>query len=77
MVDAAEGVLGIEWIDGSSVRLLLGGGAEGEAEEELAPDENPSKGSSGDDDEPEDYAALMEYGVTQGYQNVLIKPSNA
>ncbi|KIJ67338.1 hypothetical protein HYDPIDRAFT_84105, partial [Hydnomerulius pinastri MD-312] len=30
MVDAAEGVLGIEWIDGKSVRALLPGGAEGE-----------------------------------------------
>lgn len=68
MVDAAEGVLGIEWIDGSSVRLLLGGGAEGEAEEEL-PDEAPSEASS-DDDQSEDYAALAEYGVTQGSQRV-------
>lgn len=30
MVDAAEGVLGIEWIDGKSVRKLLPGGAEDE-----------------------------------------------
>ena len=34
MVDAVEGVLGIEWIDGASVRVLLGGGAEGEVEVE-------------------------------------------
>ncbi|KAI0367891.1 hypothetical protein BV20DRAFT_949352 [Pilatotrama ljubarskyi] len=34
MVDATEGVLGIEWIDGKSVRFLLGGGAEGEEEAE-------------------------------------------
>ncbi|KAF7796242.1 hypothetical protein EIP86_007416 [Pleurotus ostreatoroseus] len=32
MVDASEGVLGIEWIEGKSVRFLLGGGAEGEEE---------------------------------------------
>ncbi|KAI5833289.1 hypothetical protein K523DRAFT_265682 [Schizophyllum commune Tattone D] len=48
MVDAADGVLGIEWIDGMSVRKLLPGGAEDEgadfgeevdeAEEEEAPD---------------------------------------
>jgi len=34
MVDAFEGILGIEWIDGKSVRKLLPGGAEGEEEEE-------------------------------------------
>ncbi|GJE94123.1 hypothetical protein PsYK624_102910 [Phanerochaete sordida] len=28
MVDAAQGVLGIEWIDGKSIRFLLGGGEE-------------------------------------------------
>ncbi|ETW76474.1 hypothetical protein HETIRDRAFT_328859, partial [Heterobasidion irregulare TC 32-1] len=32
MVDAVNGLLGIEWIEGKSVRFLLGGGAEGEAE---------------------------------------------
>ena len=32
MVDATEGILGIEWIDGKSVRFLLGGGAEDEEE---------------------------------------------
>jgi len=35
MVDASEGVLGIEWIEGRSVRMLLGGGAEGEDEQVL------------------------------------------
>ena len=29
-VDAATGVLGIEWVDGKSVRSLLGSGDEGE-----------------------------------------------
>ena len=33
MVDATEGVLGIEWIEGKNVRMLLGGGAEGEEEQ--------------------------------------------
>ena len=32
MVDAAEGVIGIEWIDGQNVRTLLGGTDEGEVE---------------------------------------------
>lgn len=39
MVDAAEGVLGIEWIEGKSIRMLLGGGAEGEEEEVLDSDQ--------------------------------------
>lgn len=30
MVDAEDGLLGLEWIDGWSVREVLGGGAEGE-----------------------------------------------
>lgn len=30
MVDAEEGLLGLEWIDGWSLREVLGGGAEGE-----------------------------------------------
>lgn len=33
MVDASEGILGIEWIDGQPVRKLLPGGAEEEGEE--------------------------------------------
>ncbi|KAF8882237.1 kinase-like domain-containing protein [Infundibulicybe gibba] len=33
MVDLAEGVLGMEWIDGKSVRRLLPGGADDEGEE--------------------------------------------
>ena len=32
MVDTTEGVIGIEWIEGKSVRMLFGGGAEGEEE---------------------------------------------
>ncbi len=61
MVDAPEGVLGIEWIDGKSVRFLLGGGAEGEEEEE----------GDVDDDFAEDFAEteedpLQEFSITQG-----------
>ncbi len=32
MVDATEGILGIEWIEGTCVRKLLPGGAEAETE---------------------------------------------
>lgn len=34
MIDMESGILGMEWIDGWSVREMLGGGAEGEDEEE-------------------------------------------
>lgn len=50
-VDAASGALGIEWIDGKSVRSLLGSGDEGEDEED-------------EDDGDEDF--LAEYGVPKG-----------
>jgi hypothetical protein len=53
MVDAVEGLLGIEWIDGQSVRKLLPGGA-GEDEE----------GASEDD--PEDADSLNEYDIPVG-----------
>ncbi|PSR84187.1 hypothetical protein PHLCEN_2v5475 [Hermanssonia centrifuga] len=56
MVDPVEGVLGIEWIDGKSVRFLLGGGAEGE--EEMAEDEE----SVGEEEVIEE-DPLLEYGV--------------
>lgn len=61
MVDAAGGVLGIEWIEGRSVRFLLGGGAEDEQEMELFTED-------GDDDlvEEEDADPLEEYGVSKG-----------
>lgn len=52
MVDATEGVLGIEWIDGQSVRRLLPGGAEEEEE------------SSADEAVGDDYDPLGEYGIT-------------
>jgi hypothetical protein len=50
LVDAVEGILGIEWIEGNSVRKLLPGAVaeeEGESEEE---EEDPLSG----------------YGVSQG-----------
>lgn len=67
MVDAAEGVLGIEWIEGRSVRFLLGGGAEDEVEVEEDEEEDL-------DDVLVAHAAdaLREYGITQGEQPVLV-----
>ena len=52
MVDAPEGMLGIEWIEGKSVRQLLPGGAEIEdqAGEDGFEDEDP----------------LFEFGISQG-----------
>ncbi|KAL7278045.1 hypothetical protein ACG7TL_008009 [Trametes sanguinea] len=66
MVDAAEGVIGIEWIEGKSIRFLLGGGAEDEevvvddsddtVEEEASPAEDP----------------LQEYGLTKDAVMLMI-----
>lgn len=50
-VDVANGVLGIEWVNGKSVRFLLGSGDEDEDAE-------------GDEDVVED--SLIEYGVSKG-----------
>ena len=54
MVDAAEGILGLEWIEGKSVRRLLPGGADEEDEDE--------ENEGGEEEED----ALREYGVTMG-----------
>ena len=64
MVDATEGILGIEWIDGKSVRFLLGGGAEGEAVVEEDFDEV-------EDEEPPEEDPLQEYGISQGSLHML------
>ena len=71
MVDATEGVLGIEWIDGKSVRFLLGGGAEDE--EEIVEDGDLPESEI--DDELEDL--LKEYGVPEGLlylRHVQVQP---
>ncbi|KAI1789858.1 hypothetical protein LXA43DRAFT_543067 [Ganoderma leucocontextum] len=61
MVDGPEGILGIEWIDGKSVRFLLGGGAEGE-EEIIEDDDGPeSEAVAVEDKDP-----LKEFGVPEG-----------
>ena len=62
MVDAVEGVLGIEWIEGSSVRFLLGGGAEDEETVEEVDD--TEDGAEDIVEEPQD--PLLEYNVSSG-----------
>jgi TP53 regulating kinase and related kinases len=52
MVDVGEGVLGLEWIEGKSVRKLLPGGAEEVGEEE--------------DEEEDEEDPLASYGISQG-----------
>lgn len=59
MVDAPAGVLGLEWIDGKSVRFLLGGGAEGVEEVVGESEEN-------EDEEFIEEDPLREYGISQG-----------
>jgi TP53 regulating kinase-like protein len=65
-VDAASGALGIEWVDGKSVRSLLGSGDEGE-EPESEEDEDVAP--------TEDEDLLAEYGVTKGMSCYLIHHS--
>jgi TP53 regulating kinase-like protein len=55
MVDASAGVIGIEWIEGKSVRHLLPGGAEGELDKPQIDDD-----ASEEEDDP-----LLEYGISQ------------
>ena len=61
MVDLQEGVLGIQWIDGKSVRFLLGGGAEGEEEIEEVEGDDFEEESDAPEEDP-----LLEYKITQG-----------
>lgn len=61
MVDAAEGILVLEWIEGQSVRYLLGGGAEGEEEMDEAEDEAQDLELGGIEED-----SLSEYGVAPG-----------
>ncbi|CAE6362483.1 unnamed protein product [Rhizoctonia solani] len=64
-VHADTGVLGIEWIDGTSVRMVLGGGAEGEEEVEIA------EGEMVIEEEGRDELKDI-YGLTQGKFDLLI-----
>jgi len=54
MVDATEGVIGIEWIEGKSVRHLLPGGTDEEG------------GETDDITEDEQVDPLLQYDVSQG-----------
>ena len=65
MVDASEGVLGLQWIDGLSVRFLLGGGAEGEEVEEVSIDEDLAV------EETEEEDPLAEYEISQGTRSFI------
>lgn len=65
MVDASEGVLGLQWIDGQSVRFLLGGGAEGEEVEEVSADEDLSVEEI-DEEDP-----LAEYEISPGTSSFM------
>ena len=62
MVDTMEGVLGIEWIEGKSVRFLLGGGAENE--EEFIGDEIEVQEMDDEDEVQED--PLSDFKVSHG-----------
>jgi TP53 regulating kinase-like protein len=60
MVDALEGVLGIEWVEGRSVRYLLGGGDE-EA------DGIQNEAAEVEEDQPtQEEDPLMAYGASRG-----------
>ncbi|KAI0073342.1 hypothetical protein K474DRAFT_1666714 [Panus rudis PR-1116 ss-1] len=62
LLDASEGVLGIQWIDGQSVRFLLGGGAEGEEVEEIEEGEDDPEH---DTDDPNEEDPLSDFNITQ------------
>ena len=67
MVDATEGVLGIDWIEGKSIRMLLGGGAEGEEEQLLEPEGPPDDDTTEVGSESVSHVdPLDEYQVTIG-----------
>ncbi|EJT98136.1 hypothetical protein DACRYDRAFT_57900, partial [Dacryopinax primogenitus] len=56
VVDAGVGVLGVEWIEGASVRQVLGGGAEAEDDNEEEEEDVPSEESE---------RMLREFGITR------------
>jgi TP53 regulating kinase and related kinases len=67
MVDAPAGVLGLEWIDGRSVRFLLGDGDEGEVEEVDASELENDQEEAEEAEDP-----LPVFGVSQGAVSSLI-----
>ena len=64
-VDAASGALGIEWVNGKSVRSLLGSGDEGE---EISYEEDEDVALTEDED------LLAEYGVPKGMSYLIPRP---
>ena len=66
MVDATEGVLGIEWIEGKTVRMLLGGGAEGEEEQVLDSEQFFDDTTDTSGESVSHFDPLDEYQVTIG-----------
>ena len=70
MVDAAEGVLAIEWIEGESVRVLLSGGDEGDEvmEEEYLEHEVPGEATAVLESAED---LLAPYGLSQGTYMLL------
>ncbi|KAI0283488.1 kinase-like domain-containing protein [Russula brevipes] len=60
-VDAANGVLGIEWVNGKSVRRLLGSGDEGEEVD----GDGDGDGDDDDDQAAEEEGRLAEYQVSK------------
>ncbi|GAA5974403.1 hypothetical protein JCM11641_005263 [Rhodosporidiobolus odoratus] len=56
LVDLSEGVLGIEWVEGWSVREVLGGGQEGD---ELPEEEAEGDGSTEEEEEEEDVGDML------------------
>jgi len=65
-VDAPSGALGIEWVDGKSVRSLLGSGDEGEEGEESYCEEDEDVAPTQDED------LLAEYGVPKDALMVMV-----
>lgn len=68
LVDVREGVLGLEWIEGKSVRALLGGGAEDEDDDDVEGEEEA--------EEQEEEDPLKEYGITRGMGHFVSWISN-
>lgn len=64
MTDAVEGVLGIEWIEGKSVRALLPGGTDEEDETVTAPNDETNNDYPHTEDNV--HNPLTEYGVSLG-----------
>ncbi|KAF7983580.1 hypothetical protein HWV62_20461 [Athelia sp. TMB] len=68
MVDALEGVIAIEWIDGQSVRHLLPGGADEEESEEEAATIAAAEIEADAEIDP-----LLAYGLTQAIAEALME----